>query len=128
MEILEGIQRPEETIMWIANPLHFAFEDGIMDLSKNQLITPQPSQFINLTCGYKWNESFSPADIEKAEQYILSFDITEDQERISSKKIFCIASFHLTNTNLIWIAIIKHKTLKTYRSSIHSNKSHKDTA
>lgn len=62
-----------DKIEWNRDRDLFAFEDGIYSLSLNQFIKPEPSQYINWTCGYEYGLTF-----DKKEMIVPEYE--EEQE------------------------------------------------
>jgi phage/plasmid-associated DNA primase len=44
----------KDKIEWNTKHHLFAFDDAIYDLEKGEFITPNPDDYINITCGYKY--------------------------------------------------------------------------
>ena len=60
-------------IKWNMNKDLYVFEDCIYNLSLGSFIEPNPTDYVNMTCGYKYNIEFDPLLIKQAKKEILKF-------------------------------------------------------
>ena len=54
--IVDEHWQKEKTINWNSNDNLFAFENKIYDLESGKFIDPKPDQYINITCGYNYED------------------------------------------------------------------------
>jgi phage/plasmid-associated DNA primase len=60
-------------VVWNLNKNLFIFEDAVYDLSKDEFVTPDPNDYMNISCGKKYNTGIDDAFIELARAEIVDF-------------------------------------------------------
>ena len=75
-----------DNVQWNRNPDLFVFEDCIYDLSKGAFVQPNPDDYMNISCGKKYNVDVPPEEIIAAkteiDQIITSMLLKEDKKYV----------------------------------------------
>lgn len=61
-----------EDVEWNTHTNYFIFEDGIYDLNIGDFIEPNPDDYENLSCGYKYSLEFTHEELENAKKDIVA--------------------------------------------------------
>lgn len=62
----------KSNIEWDKNPELFAFNNCIINLSTGEFVQPHKDQYIRTTCGWEWNNEYSPVFVSTIREIINS--------------------------------------------------------